>query len=173
MHAQEDARSGSVDTVVRRVTADNRSFFQVDASAFSRSPPTRAWRVLTDYERLPDFVPALRSSQRISRSEDAIILKQESDFGYLFLSQRIHLLLRVTEHPYSAIDVALVSGDMKHYVARWELAPETRDGVNGTRITFSGQIEPDLSIPSPLGRLLIKRDMDRTLEAVVTEIDRE
>lgn len=169
---QTDAEKPGVEVTVRRMQQDEQSFFEMQASGFARSPQKKAWQVLTDYERLQEFVPNLLSSKLLERNGAQATLEQKGRVGFFIMSRTIHLVLRVTEHPCSTLDVTLVAGDMKRYVTRWELAPSTRNGVNGTRISYSGMVEPDFFVPSLLGAALLRIDLKRMLEAVITEIDK-
>jgi ribosome-associated toxin RatA of RatAB toxin-antitoxin module len=170
MHAQESVHN--VHAHANRISRDGQSFFEVSAAGFVRVTPQHAWRVLTDYERLPEFVPDLKSSIVKSRNAQEIILEQTSEAGFLFLSQHVHMMLRIREQPFSSIDVALVSGDMKHYTAHWELEATTQDGMRGTRIDFTGAMEPDFFVPPLVGKSIVQANVKKMVQAVVTEIER-
>lgn len=86
------------------------------------------------------------------------------------MRKKIHLVVRVTEHPFSALDVALVSGNMKHYASHWELEPVQRKA--GTRIAYRASLEPDFFVPLLLGRAMVQADVQKTLTAVMAEIER-
>lgn len=168
--AQQDA--DSVEVSVSRMRQDQQAFFEMHASGFVRRSQTKAWQVLTDYERLHEFVPNLLSSKLLERNGAQAMLEQKGRVGFFIMTRTVHLVVRVTEHPCTALDIALVAGDMKHYVTRWELAPSTRNGVSGTRISYSGMVEPDFFVPSLFGAVLLRADLKRMLEAVITEIDK-
>ncbi|WP_158590496.1 SRPBCC family protein [Noviherbaspirillum cavernae] len=158
--------------MVSRASKDGHTFFEISAKGFVQAAPQQAWRVLTGYERLPEFVPNLRSSKLVARNGNEVILEQESTAGFLFVAQGIHLVLRVTEQPYSAIDIAMVDGDMKHYSARWELTPVEQNGVAGTRITYAGTMEPGFFILPIVGDMVVEKDVKEMMNAVAAEIDR-
>lgn len=170
-HAQENA-APPVQARVERISRDGESYFDVAAVAFVRATQQQAWRVLTDYERLPGFIPDLVLSRVVSRTPKEILLEQQSKSGFLFLSQSVHLLVRVEEHPISTVDVTLVSGDMRRYSGHWELLPVTQGGVDGTRVTFLGTMEPDFYVPSLIARPIILANVKRMVESVVMEIER-
>jgi ribosome-associated toxin RatA of RatAB toxin-antitoxin module len=156
VRAQDGIKPSGIQTVITRVDKDGHSLFEISANGFVQATPKQVWQVLTDYERLPEFVPNLRSSKLISRNGNEIVLEQESIAGFLFVAQNIHLVLRVNEQPYSVIEVALVSGDMKQYAGRWELAP----------------MEPAFFIPPVVGIAIAKKDVKNMMNAVVAEIGR-
>lgn len=168
--AQQDA--DSVEVSVSRMQQDEQRFFEMHASGFVRRSQKKAWQVLTDYDRLHEFVPNLLSSRLLERSGAQATLEQKGRVGFFIMTRTVHMVVRVTEQPCSALDIALVAGDMKHYVTRWELAPAIRNGANGTRISYSGMVEPDFFVPSLLGTALLRADLKRMLEAVIAEIDK-
>lgn len=161
--------NGNIKASVKRNQEKGRILFEIQVNGFVHATPQQTWAVLTDYGRLPEFVPDLLSSKLISRSGTQAILEQEGRAGFLFMRQAIHLVVRVTEHPFSTLDVALVSGNMKHYASRWDLAPAD---PGGTRIAYRGSLEPDFFVPLLLGRAMVQHDVQKMLAAVETEVER-
>lgn len=171
--APSQAQPGQFDkpeVTVKHLIKNEHSMFEVNATGFVRAPQQHAWHVLTDYDRLHEFVPDLQTSTLLSRNGQEAIVEQHSEAGFLFLSQTVHLVVRVTEQPYSNIDVALVAGDMRSYSAHWELAPSVENGIEGTRILFSGVMEPDFFVPPLIGKSIVQVNVTRMVEAVLSEI---
>lgn len=146
--------------------------FQLNASGFVRVTPRQAWRVLTDYEHLSEFVPDLLRSTVLSRGEREATVEQVSRAGFLFLSHTVRMVVHIEERPFSVIDVALVAGDLRHYHAHWTLAAATRAGTRGTLITYAGELEPDFYLPLLIGQPLVQAQVQRMVAAVMTEIER-
>lgn len=172
MHLHDHLPHYLVEANANRINQDGESYFEVDAGTFVRATPEQAWRVLTDYERLVDFVPDLVASTVVSRGAREAIVEQRSETSYLFISHTIHMRLRIEERPFTSIDAALIEGDMKHYTAHWELTPAAQDGMTGSRIRFSGAMEPVFYLPPLLGRSIVQVNVKKMVEAVVTEIER-
>ncbi len=172
MQAQERPAHGEVQADAHRIQQNGENMFEVEASAFVRASPQQAWRVLTDYERLPLFVPDLDSSKLISRTRDEAIIEQRSRAGFVFFTLPVHMTLRIVEQPVSRIDVTQTSGDLKHYVAHWVLEPAAQDGMNGTLIHFSSTLEPNFFLPPLLGTAAVRSNVRKMVEAVSTEIER-
>jgi ribosome-associated toxin RatA of RatAB toxin-antitoxin module len=172
MHAEPLSPSPVVEANADRVHRDGQSFFSIQASGFVLAAPQQAWRVLTDYDRLAEFVPDLLSSRLITRSAHQAVVEQRSEAGFLFISHSIHLVVRITEQPFSSIDVALVSGNMQRYTAHWQLAPATRNGMQGTLISYAGTMEPDFFVPPLVGESAVQANVRKMVAAVVKEIDR-
>lgn len=150
----------------------NPSLFEVNARGFVPVAPPQAWQVLTDYEHLATFVPGMVYSKVLSRGEHEATIEQESKGNFLFVSHTVHMVLQVTELPFSDIDVKLISGDMKYYRAHWTLIPTKQDGRSGTLIAYAGEMEPAFFIPPLVGQHLIASAVQQTMDAVVAEIEK-
>lgn len=167
---KDGSPNGSVAVSVRRNRAKGRVLFEIQISGIVRATPQQTWAVLTDYGRLSEFVPDLSSSKLLSRCGDEVVIEQQGSIGFLFFRQPIHLLVRVTEQPFSRLDVALLEGDMKHYASHWELSP-LESGAR-TRIAYRGSVEPDFFVPLLLGRAMVQADVRKMLAAVMAEVER-
>lgn len=172
MHVHDHTPPYVVDADASRVSRNGLSFFEVSATAFVRATPPQVWMVLTDYERLPDFIPDLVASKVVSRGPREATVEQRSQTGILFVTQNVRMLVHIEEQPHSAINVTLIEGDMRQYVAHWALTPATQDGMTGTRLTFTGALEPVFSLPPLLGRSIVQANVKKMVEAVVAEIER-
>lgn len=172
--AQIAPRSAGVAVTVTHVQQDQEAFFEIHASGLAHSPPQKAWQVLTDYDRLHEFVPNLLSSKLLERNGAQVLVEENGSFGFLFIKRTIHLVIRVTEYPFSALDIALVKGDMKHYATHWDIAPAapSSDDASGTKLSYTGMVEPDFFAPSLLGAAMLRSNVKHMMEAVIAEIDR-
>lgn len=172
MHSNESTSREPVRANAKRVVRDGELLFEVNAVGLVRATPEQVWEVLTDYARLPDFVPDLLTVKILSRSGNAVRIEQRSIAGIMFLSHTVRMVLQIDETPGTTIDVGLVEGDMLHYRTRWDVEPASHGAATGTRITFSGVMEPKFSVPPLLGRAIVEANLKRTVEAVVAEIER-
>lgn len=168
--AEEPPQANNIEVSVKRIHVHEQAMFEVRASGFVTAAPERIWKVLTDYNRLPEFVPNLSATKILSRSGNEVMIAQIGSGGFLFVKRTIHLVVRALEYPPTHIDVNLVSGDMKHYSVRWEVAPTTIAGISGARLRFGGTLEPDFFIPPLLGSGIVEDDIKKMMQAVVAEI---
>ncbi|HTN65471.1 MAG TPA: SRPBCC family protein [Burkholderiaceae bacterium] len=152
--------------------ADHADGIEVDAEGFACATPRRVWQVLTDYDRLAEFVPNLISSTVLSRHDHEVVVEQYGSGGFLFVRREIHMVLRVTEQPFSAIDVNRISGNMRRYTARWSLASARENHCDGTRIRYRASMQPDFFVPPIAGPAMAQADVDQMLKAVLAEIER-
>ncbi|WP_255757103.1 SRPBCC family protein [Massilia sp. erpn] len=155
---------------VNRVSLDALHMYEVGASGTVQASPASVWKVLTSYDKMDEFVPDLQSCRVLSRNGNEVIIEQFGTARFLFMSKSIHLIVRATEQPMSAIDIALISGDMKHYESRWELQPVPETG--GTRVVYSGRMVPNFYVPGLLGTNIIRGDIERMMVAVLSRLDK-
>lgn len=156
------------EVTVRRVHAAGEQVFEVAANGTVKATPAHVWKVLTDYEAMPEFVPDLTKNKVTSRTGNRAIIEQSGVARFLFLKRQINLVVEANEEPMSAIDISLIAGDMKVYACRWELAA-LPDG--GTRITYTGKMVPKFYVPGMLGSNIISRDIERMMKAVLERLD--
>jgi ribosome-associated toxin RatA of RatAB toxin-antitoxin module len=155
---------------VNRVDHDGQHMYEVDATGTVAAPLPKVWRILTGYDRMAEFVPEMESSKVLSRNGGEVIIEQFGVARFLFMSRTIHLIVRAVEQPMSSIDISLISGDMKHYEARWELVPIPETG--GTKIIYHGKLLPNFYVPSLLGSKMVRNDIERMMNAVLARLDR-
>lgn len=159
-----------LEVTVNRMQQDGQQLYAVGAVGVVQASVASVWKTLTAYERMPEFVPDMTACRVMSRNGNEVIIEQFGNARFLFMSRSIHLIVRATEQPMSSIDIALISGDMKHYESRWELAPMA-DG--GTRLTYSGKLMPNFYVPGMLGTNIIHRDIERMMGAVLARIEKQ
>lgn len=160
-----------LDVSVRRVEQDAMHMYEVDATGVVQASPATVWKILTAYERMDEFVPDLESCRVLSRNGNEAIIEQFGTARFLFVTRGIHLVVRATETPMTSIDIALISGDMKHYESHWELVPIPETG--GTRVVYSGKMVPDFYVPGFLGAKMVRSDIERMMSAVLVRLDRK
>lgn len=158
-----------LEVAVKRIDLDALHLYDVDAQGIVKAPLASVWRTLTHYEKMDEFVPDLASCRVLSRNGNEVIIEQVGTARFLFMAKAIRLVVRATENPMTSIDIALISGDMKHYESRWELFPIPETG--GTRIVYSGKLIPNFYVPGMLGAQMVRADIERMLAAVLVRID--
>jgi ribosome-associated toxin RatA of RatAB toxin-antitoxin module len=155
---------------VNRLDHEAQHMYEVDATGSVNASLPKVWRILTNYERMTEFVPDMESCKVLSRNGNEVIIEQFGVARFLFMSKTIHLIVRAVEQPMSSIDISLISGDMKHYESRWELVPIPETG--GTKIIYHGKLMPNFYVPGLLGSKMIRSDIERMMGAVLARLDR-
>jgi hypothetical protein len=155
-----------------RVHKDGESFYELQATGMVRATPQQTWKKLTAYGEMQTYVPNLASAKLVSHIGDESTIEQKWVKRVLFFTHTVNLVVRASEHPISRIDISLVSGEMKTYSATWEMTPLGPEGINGTRISYHGKIEPDSYMPVFFGTSMMLSDLRSMMEAVLAEIDK-
>lgn len=127
-----------------------------------------AQAVLTDYERMPTFMPKLRSSVIRERHPGHILVEQELNARWFLFSKQIHLCLEVIETP-GAIRFKDTAGEsFSQYVGEWTLT--TLDGR--TAIAYTLTAKPTFSVPGFMISKLMKSDADDMIDGLRKEMAR-
>ena len=158
-----------LELTVERVDGVDGKVYQIASSGTVAASPAAVWRILTDYNRMADYVPDLTSVRVVSRSGDKVIIEQEGGVRFLFFSRAIHLVVQAHEQAPNKIDVSLVEGDMKVYRCSWELQ---QVAGGGTRVVYTAAIAPKFYVPGMVSASLVRKDIARMMASVLARLDR-
>jgi len=125
-----------------------------------------AWRVLTDYNHLAEFVPGMRSSRVISAAGAPLRVEQKGEIGFLFFIRNFEVVLEVEEIPPMLLKFHATGGDMKRMQGEWRI----HAGAETVDIEYQAEIEPDFWVPPLIGTALMRRDIRKNVEGVVQEM---
>ncbi len=143
---------------------------RVLASSTVQADLQTTWNTLVGYERLPEFVPDMRSSRVLQRDGDRVLVQQSGRAGFGPLQRAFSLTLEVQEQPLQTVTAHAVGGDF----ARFESGYRLRAGADGqTHLEYSALIEPKDGIPPLVGVALMRRAIQRQFDALLAEIERQ
>ena len=142
--------------------------FEVEAVADFEAEVTLAWEVLTDYDRLAEFIPGMQSSRIVSRINHSVVVDQSGDARLLFFSFPMQVRLEIEEFPYERIVSRAVEGNFKEMSGAYTL--EAQGGR--VLLRYSGSLIPGFSIPPLIGTILVRNTMEKRFVAMVGEIMR-
>lgn len=142
----------------------------VRARASIRAPAPLVWQVLTEYERLPQFVPGIRRSVVRSRQGNRLLVEQSGEARFLIFSFPIEVTLEVLESPPDWITSRGVGGNVRRMTGRYEIHPEPARGWIVLR--YFGAIEPDFDLPPLIGVAALRGTIEEQFLAMVAEIER-
>jgi carbon monoxide dehydrogenase subunit G len=158
-----DARGDAVPQVSVR---EDGGVYSVTAQFEVPQPAAVALDVLTDYDRIPRFMPDVKSSIVRERSADHIVVEQEAVARAMLFSKRIHLRLDVRTND-GAISFRDTSGrSFSKYEGSWRVSEQ-----NGrTIVRYDLSAQPAFDVPAFLLTRLLKRDANQMIERLRTEI---
>ena len=154
--------------------------YRVEASADLQATPALVWATLTDYEKLPQFVPGIRSVRVLEAHADGdmqhLLVEQTGELRFLFFSRRVAVLLDVQQQPRVRVRARALprprgpSGEesLQEFEGTYTLAAIP----GGVRLDYRAHFDPGFSLPPILGPLAVRRTMQAQFEAMLAEIDR-
>jgi carbon monoxide dehydrogenase subunit G len=142
---------------------------EVRAHASIAAPLDVVWGTLTDYERLPQFIPGLKTSKVIARNGATTTVQQSGEARFFFLSVPIDVTLESTENP-PTIEVRRVSGNLKQLQGRYE-TEVSADGAQ-VQLRWVGSVAPENGLPPLVGEAMMRRSIRQQFTGMVREIER-
>lgn len=142
--------------------------FLVSSQTVVAAAPAVAWQVLSDYDHLADFVPAMRSSRVISKPGQPLVIEQSGEAGVLLFRFTIDVVLDIDERPPHRLGFSARSGNMRQMRGEWLIEPEGA----GIRLHYTAELEPAFWVPPLLGAALLRRDIASQVGGVVGEMER-
>lgn len=132
---------------------------EIKVSLFVEAPQKALWSILTDYDKLDEFVPHLKKSSVTTREKSRVYLEQE--FGHLLLTMNLNL--RVDEEPPHRVVFKRYAGNMKTYTGQWKLE---KVGPGETIFTLEVKAEPQFYVPQKVMTWVLKSELPKGLLAM-------
>ena len=124
--------------------------------------------VLTDYERIPRFMPGVRTSRVLERSEGYARIEQEAVSRFMMFSKRVHLILDVAEQRDAIRFRDQCGKSFTRYEGVWTIA----DRGDRTDIEYALTADPAFDVPGFVLRRLLDRDARAMVEGLRSEMAR-
>lgn len=155
--------SGSEPTITVR---EEQGVYFVDARFHVAEPPATALAVLTDYERIPLFMPTIRKSVVRERSDSRVLVEQQAVSKLLMFSRTMHLVLEISEEADALHFTDLCGASFEQYEGSWQMA--VHDGR--TEIRYELRAEPSFDVPEFLLKRVLRRDSRDMIAALQREM---
>lgn len=156
--------AAGADTDVNRVG----STFQVRAMIEARAPIDLCYAVLTDFDRLADFIPGMQSSRIVSPPGEPLRLRQVGRTELPFSEFTFDVTLAVELDAPREIRFSRVAGNLQRMQGRWLVAGD----ATRCTIDYRADIEPGIWVPPLIGPLLMRSQVARQIEGLESEIER-
>lgn len=127
------------------------------------------WKVLTDYERLADFIPNLVCSGRIPCPHPGRIwVEQRGLQRALYWHIEARVVLDLQELPNSGsgheLHFSMVDGDFKKFEGKWSVIPGLRSSTS--TLSYEVSVIPRLNFPAIFLERIIRSDLPVNLRAL-------
>ena len=156
-----DAKPAGIEVTVR----EQGGLYRVQARFTVSQPAPTVLAVVTDYDRIPTFMPQVKTSIVRERSDRRAVVEQEAVASVMMFSRRIHLLLEVQEGT-DTVSFRDGSGrSFSHYEGSWRVAEA--NGV--TVVVYELTAKPAFAVPEFLLKRLLKRDAVDMIERMKQE----
>jgi ribosome-associated toxin RatA of RatAB toxin-antitoxin module len=144
------------------------STYQVHATIEAAASIDLCFAVLTDFDRLAEFIPGMLSSRIISPPGEPLRLRQSGQTRLAFSEYTFDVTLAVELEAPREIRFRRVAGSLQRMEGRWQVAG---DATRRT-IDYQADIEPGLWVPPLIGPLLMRSQVARQVEGLESEIER-
>ena len=135
------------------------------------NPVEKVWKVLTDYQALPEFVPSLASSRKLEHPNGGIRLEQIGSQRLLRMNFSARVVLDLEESFPNLINFQMVEGDFKDFCGSWRLNSCILDDKTGTLLCYTVKVWPKLTMPSRIIEPRLSQDMQSNLLAVRQRVE--
>lgn len=145
---------------------ETNGVYNVTAAFAVSEPPHVVIAVLTDYGRIPKFMPDVQVSKVIERTPAGAIVEQEAVSRFMMFSKRVHLILDVRE------DTGLIrfrdrcGKSFTTYEGAWIISQH--DSL--TVVDYQLAAKPLFEVPGFLLKRLLKRDAAQLIDRITAEI---
>lgn len=139
----------------------------VDVTAKVAAKRDIVWGVLTDYDRMAEFVTNLKSSRVLSRKGDQLVVAQAGEAKRAFLHFSFATTRSVDLTPSTEIRSHLVRGDFKSYEFTTRL---TGDATGATTIVHHGEYVPNAWVPPVVGPAMIETETRKQYAELIAEM---
>ena len=146
--------------------AERDGAYHVAAGFAVQEPLHAVMSVLTDYARIPKFMPDVKLSKVLERNGGSLLVEQEAVSRFMLFSKRVHLILDVQEEAGSIRFRDRCGNSFVSYEGAWLVSEH--DSL--TVVDYHLTAKPAFDVPAFVLKRLLKRDALVMIERLQTEI---
>ncbi len=156
--------------------------YVVRAEVELQADRSTAWSTITDYGRLPEFVPGIRSARVLARAADGdggerLLVEQAGEFRYLWFARPVQVWLDVSHRPPERVlarsvlpsGVGAERSSLRRFEGTYLL---TALDATRTRFVYQARIEPAQPMLPVLGTLAVRHTVAEQFRAMAIEVER-
>lgn len=128
------------------------------------APPLVVWKVITDCEQAPSFMPGMKSCHRLEAAADGSWENIEREYKYSWLMPMAHDIVRTEYHKPQRIDFQRLSGDFRDQKGAW-LLTASADG-SATVLEYQFYVDLGFWVPHSLIQRSLRSDLPAAMKAV-------
>jgi ribosome-associated toxin RatA of RatAB toxin-antitoxin module len=162
------ALAAKVEVQIEKIAERQR---QISAKVQIPQPLEQIWKVLTDYEALPEFLPNLAKSRLMEHPNGGIRLEQVGSQRLLNFNFSARVVLDLEECFPKEINFRMVEGDFKSFSGSWCLEPYSLGECLGTNLCYTIQVWPKLTMPVGIIENRLSKDLRLNLVAIHQRVE--
>jgi len=140
--------------------------YQVTAAFAVSETPQTVMAVLTDYERIPKYMPDMEVSKVIERTSAGVVVEQQAVSRFMWFAQRVHLVLEVRESEGLLRFRDRCGTSFAAYEGSWTISQH--DSL--TVVDYQLTAKPMFDVPAFVLKRLLKRDSAQLIDRITAEI---
>jgi carbon monoxide dehydrogenase subunit G len=146
--------------------AEAGGVYSVTAAFTVSESPDVVLAVLTDYERIPSYMPDVEISRVLERTAAGARIEQQAVSKFMMFAKRVHLLLDVREDA-SAVRFRDSCGkSFASYEGSWLISQH--DSL--TIVDYQLRAKPSFEVPGFVLKRLLRRDAGQLIDRLKVEI---
>ena len=158
------AAAGDIDVHAER----HGDLVVIDVHAFAPVAVGVAWSVLTDYDNMPRFLSAVKTSSVVRRSDTVWDVAQTGEARFGLFTFSASSVRELELQPLHEIRGRLLSGDFKSFQFTTDLSATG----TGTAIVYHGEYEPKAWVPPFIGASVIESQTREQYQQLLSEMTR-
>jgi ribosome-associated toxin RatA of RatAB toxin-antitoxin module len=128
-----------------------------------------AWRVLTDYNRYPEFIPDLRLSRVVARHGATATVEQSGDATLWLFKLPLDITFEIKEIAPNSLQSRAVAGSLRALTSSYALTPVAL----GIRLDYVGRVAPGFALFGHIEQTAVEQNVARQFQALADEIERQ
>ena len=146
--------------------SERGGMYSVTAAFAVTQTPQTVMAVLTDYARIPKFMPDVQLSKVLERKGSNVVVEQEAVSRFMLFSKRVHLVLEVREDADSIRFRDRCGRSFVSYEGAWLISEH--DGL--TVVDYQLSARPSFDVPVFVLKRLLQRDAAQLIDRIKAEI---
>ncbi len=155
-------KKGEILLQVRRSERESKGW--VEAVVFIDVPAETIWRVMTDCEGAPGFVPGLKACQVLDSGKNWEIIRH--DVKWMWFLPKVYYVFRADYQINRQIDFWKIRGDLRDMRGTWRLYPVNHG--RQTVVQYGVYLDPGFFVPKWIVRQALKKQLPKVLAALRT-----
>lgn len=148
--------------LVHLAQSDQQPRGSVEAVVWIDAPAETIWRIMTDCEAAPTFVPGLTACRVLASGDNWEVIRHNVKWMWLF--PRVAYEFRADYQVNRQITFKRIRGDLREMKGMWRLTP-MEDGTH-TVVRYSVYLDPGFFVPGWIVRRSLKKNLPAVLGAL-------